>query len=72
MSRRGHHRRAGSDMRYSATFRPDTPGELQAAGLSSPFFREVWNASSKMSWQQFVARWENRFTAPKGPTRRQR
>jgi hypothetical protein len=22
-----------------------------------------------MTWQQFVARWENRFTAPKSPSR---
>jgi len=72
MSRRGHHRRSHRDNQQSAAFRPDTPGELQAAGLSSPFFREMWNTSSKMSWQQFVARWEHRFTAPKGPSRGRR
>jgi len=72
MSRRGTHRGSHRDIQQSAAIRPDTPGELQAAGLSSPFFREAWNASSKMSWQQFVARWEHRFTAPKGPSRGRR
>jgi hypothetical protein len=46
--------------RDNSNVRPDTPGEMQAASLSSPFFREAWNASSKMSWPQFVARWETR------------
>lgn len=49
--------------------RPDTPSEMQAANLSSPFFREIWNISSEMTWQQFVARWEGRFTSPTRPGR---
>ena len=65
MSRREHHRGMTGSERHNAGARPDTPGEMQAASLSSPFFREVWNASSKMSWQQFVARWETRHTASK-------
>jgi hypothetical protein len=65
MSRRKIHRRMTGSGRQNAGARPDTPGEMQAASLSSPFFREVWNASSKMSWQQFVARWETRHTTPK-------
>ncbi len=65
MSRRKNHRGSTGNGRDNAGARPDTPGEMQAAALSSPFFREVWNASSKMSWQQFVARWETRHTAPK-------
>ncbi len=64
MSRRKHHRGMTGSERHKTGARPDTPGEMQAASLSSPFFREVWNTSSKMSWQQFVARWENKRIAP--------
>ena len=70
MSRRRNHRGTRGGGQQSAVARPDTPSELQAANLSSPFFREVWSASSRVTWQQFVARWENRFTAPKDPGRR--
>jgi hypothetical protein len=55
-----------------SSLRADTPSELQAANLSSPFFREIWSISSEMTWQQFVARWESRFRSPKGPARGRR
>jgi hypothetical protein len=44
-----------------------TPGEIQAANLSSPFFEETWRNGSTMTWQQFVERWENRFLVPSRP-----
>ena len=69
MSRRSNHRGSRSRGHHCAVARPDTPSELQAASLSSPFFQEIWSASSKMTWQQFVARWEHRFTAPRGSGR---
>jgi len=72
MSRRKKHRGMNGSGRHNAGARPDTPSEMQAASLSSPFFREVWNTSSKMSWKQFVARWETRHTAPKASGNRGR
>lgn len=69
MNRRNHRHRNSSSARGLRRPRPDTPAEIQAAGLSGPFFREVWNSSSRITWQQFIDRWERRFDAPKGPRR---
>lgn len=64
MNRRKHHLKTIDSGPRQMEGRPDTPGELRNASLSNPFFREVWNTSSKMSWKQFVARWEARYPAP--------
>jgi hypothetical protein len=40
---------------------------MQAASLSSPFFRECWNRGSRITWQQFIDRWERHFRAPGPP-----
>jgi len=63
--RNGHHVRARGRNSRSA-FGPDSAGEIQAASLSSPFFRAAWSTGSTMTWQQFVDRWESRFAAPHG------
>jgi hypothetical protein len=61
MSRRKQSRRVGDEKPHSRRPRPDTPAEIQAAELSSPLFAEVWHTSSRMTWAQFVERWEGRF-----------
>ena len=67
MNRRNGHRSRKSRDRIGAIIRPDTPGEIQAASLYSPFFEETWRNGSTMTWQQFVERWENRFEVPGRP-----
>lgn len=72
MNRSKHHRQSKARSNRRAWPRPDTPAETQSANLSSPFFRGVWSASSKMSWQSFVDRWERRFHSPPDPRARRR
>ena len=72
MSRRRDHRRSRINGHGRSVPRPDSPREMQAANLGSPFFREIWSISSEMTWQQFVARWESRFHSPKRPARGRR
>ncbi|MCU0303878.1 MAG: hypothetical protein MUC56_07470 [Thermoanaerobaculales bacterium] len=64
MSRRKPSRRVDTEPSRRRRPRPDTPAEIQAAELSSPLFAEVWHTSSKMTWAQFVERWERRFHRP--------
>jgi hypothetical protein len=72
MNRSSDHRRGSINHHGRGTPRADSPSEMQAANLGSPFFREIWSISSEMTWQQFIARWESRFHSAKPPRRRGR
>ncbi|MEE4271135.1 MAG: hypothetical protein V2I67_05655 [Thermoanaerobaculales bacterium] len=67
MSRRNHRREPKITRTRRARPASDTSSELRTAALAGPFFRQVWNTSSSMTWQQFVDRWERRFHAPPAP-----
>lgn len=67
MSRRNGHRSTTGSARRVAAPTPDTPREMQAASLTSPFFRSSWERGSRVTWQQFIQRWECRLRAPAPP-----
>ena len=70
MSRRNGRRSTTGGHRSVAAPTPDTPREMQAASLTSPFFRSSWERGSTITWQQFIERWERRLRAPAPPHQR--